>query len=281
MKVAGIVVCNPDYGRLKENVKAIYPQVEMVVVYLNSDFDRGQMEGFDRVHYLNNGENKGIATALNSIMEYAESLGAEWCLLLDQDTVVPDDCIELYEKHISLEKAAVLSPHIRDDRDMEKIDFSTADFSIIDMCITSGSYNNIAIWNKVKRYREEFFIDYVDWEYCARVRSSGYKIYRINTIIVNHQLGAKTYHKFLGKNVFTYNHNAFRKYYITRNTIVAYKLFPGEPKLAHPYLRTWKRMLFTVLFEEGKSKKIEAIIRGYIDSCKLYRELRRKQKYGY
>jgi rhamnosyltransferase len=281
MKVAGIVVCNPDYNRLIENINVLHPQVDRIAVYLNSEINRSRLNGLDKLQYLSDGNNRGIATALNAIMSYADKLGADWCLLLDQDSVVSKKCVEGYEKYKNLDNAAILTPFIHDDRDMEKQETAVETHTEIDMCITSGSYNNIELWKKEKGFRDEFFIDYVDWEYCARVRSRGYKVYRINEMIIDHQLGSKTYHKILWWNVFTYNHNAFRKYYITRNTIVTYRLFPDEIKLAHPYLRTWKRLLFTILFEEEKGKKTRAILRGVLDSGKLYRELKGKQEYGY
>lgn len=282
MRIAGIVVCKPDYERLVENVNAVYHQVDKLAIYLNSKIDRSRLGEFTtKIHYLNDGENNGIATALNGIMGFADSVGAEWCLLLDQDSVVPKDCIEKLEYYKALDNAAILTPFIHDDKDLEKKETTEDTYSVIDMCITSGSYNNVEIWKKLNGFVDEFFIDYVDWEYCARIRYRGYKVYRINGLTINHQLGAKTYHKFLGRDVFTYNHSAFRKYYITRNTIVSYKLFPGEPKLAHPYLRTCKRALYTVLFEEGKIEKVKAIIRGVLDSTKLYKELKGKKEYGY
>ncbi len=280
MKVAGIVVCNPDYDRLMENIRAIHSQVDLLAIYLNSEIDKSRFLIFDKIHYLNDGNNKGIATALNEIMSYAAEIDAQWCLLLDQDSVVPENCIEEFEKNTGLECAAILTPYVHDDRDMEEPNAVSESYTEIDMCISSGSYNNVEIWKKCKAFRDEFFIDYVDWEYCARVRSKGYKVYCINKITINHQLGKKSYHQLFGKKVFTYNHSAFRKYYITRNTIVSYRLYPSEIKLAHPYLRTWKRLMLTLFFEDNKIKKTGAIMRGIMDSGKLYSKLREKQEYG-
>lgn len=280
MKIAGIVVCNPNYDRLQMNIKGILPQVDKLVIYRNSVMDLEKVEKNDKIIYLNNGSNNGIGMALNAIMDYANSEGAEWCLLLDQDSVVDSHFIEKFEKYTWLDDAAILSPVIHDDKDQEEADKDNSDYSIIDMCITSGTYNNVYFWKKINRFREEFFIDYIDWEYCARARSTGYKIYRINGVTLNHQLGAKTYHNLLGKKIFTYNHNAFRKYYITRNTIVSYKLFPAEIKFQHPYLRTVKRLMLTIFFEEDKVNKIRAIIRGVRDSKKLYGMIGEKQAHG-
>ena len=114
MKVAGIVVCNPDYNRLIENINALYPQVDRIAVYLNSEINRSRLNGLDKLQYLSDGNNRGIATALNAIMSYADKLGADWCLLLDQDSVVSKKCVEGYEKYKNLDNAAILTPkHIQ------------------------------------------------------------------------------------------------------------------------------------------------------------------------
>lgn len=276
MKIAGIVVYNPDYVRLHMNLEGILSQVDKIVIYRNSVIDTAKLVKNDKIIYLNDGNNNGIGMALNAIMEYAYLSGAEWCLLLDQDSVVDRNLIANFEQFTGLYNAAVLSPVIHDDKDQEENSKDFSDYSTIDMCITSGTYNNVRIWKEMDGFKEEFFIDYIDWEYCARTRSQGYKIYRINGVTLNHQLGEKTYHSFFGKRIFTYNHSAFRKYYITRNTIVSYKLFPLEAKFKNPYLRTVKRLILTILFEEDKWNKIRSIFRGVRDAQKLYSKLGEK-----
>lgn len=269
MIVVGIVIYNPEYDLLKKSITALFDQVDRIVLYLNSSFDKEIISGMDKVETINDGTNNGIATALNAIMEYAENLGCDWCLLMDQDSVVCSDFLRCYEKYISLKDAAIITPIISEDNNA-KSNAPMDGVDLIDMCITSGSYNNIDVWKKVGGFREEFFIDYVDWEYAARVRNAGYRIYRINEVSINHKLGNKEYHSLLGHRFFTYNHNAFRKYYITRNTIVSFKLFPNEDAFSHPYLRTIKRLLITVLYEDEKKEKIKSIIKGVRDSRTLY-----------
>ncbi len=280
MKISGIVVYNPDYDRLIKNIDAIESQVDCLILYLNSDIDKDKLLKYKKIIYLSEENNVGIARALNKIMEYAYSIGADWCLLLDQDTIVEENCIYKYERYINLYNACVLSPVVCDDNDLERKLISSDEYVSIDMCITSGSYNNVKVWKSLGGVREEYFIDYVDWEYCARVRNNGYNVYLINDVSINHQLGKKEYHSLLWNKIFTYNHNAFRKYYITRNTIVSYRLFPLEPKFAHPYLRTIKRLMLTILFEDDKINKVKSILLGVINSRKMYKKIIRKYDYG-
>lgn len=283
MRVAGIVVYNPDIDRLRLNIQATIQQVDCLIIYQNSLFDLSLIEEYKKVVLLNNGVNKGIGTALNCIMAYAKKQEAEWCLLLDQDSVISVGYVDNLEKHSSLERAGIITPFVVDEHEQNTtvIMSDNNNTSIIDMCITSGSYNNISIWESIGGFREEFFIDYIDWEYCARLRNAGYRVYKIDSLIIHHELGTRSYHKLFHKSIYTFNHNAFRKYYITRNTIVTYKLYPHEKKLKHPYLRAIKRWLITIIFEKDKTKKTIAIAKGIIDSRALYHEVRRKHKNEY
>lgn len=276
MRVAGIVIYNPDIDILQKNINAIYDQVDKIVIYQNSLFDHSFLDELDKIEYINDGTNRGIALALNSIMEVAKSCGAQWCLLLDQDSVVDPGLVDGFENNTDLPKAAIITPVVIDEFS-NSIAYSTEIIERIDMCITSGSYNSISAWEQLGGFRNEYFIDYVDWEYCARAHHNGYNVYRINNIHLNHRLGDRTNLSFLGHRFFTYNHSSFRKYYITRNTIVSYYLFPDESAFSHPYLRTMKRLLITLFYESDKVKKIESIIKGLFDSRKLYKSIKGKE----
>lgn len=70
------------------------------------------------------------------------------------------------------------------------------------------------------------FIDEVDTEFCYRSQKAGYKIIEFPNVIMKHSLGDRTYHYFLGRKYNTLNHNAIRKYYITRNKIYMIKKYP-------------------------------------------------------
>ena len=73
--IAGIVLYNPDLGRLKENIESICKQVDKVILIDNGSDNIREIEDLIK-KYLNcillkNGENMGIAYALNQILKYA------------------------------------------------------------------------------------------------------------------------------------------------------------------------------------------------------------------
>lgn len=270
MRVAGIVLFKPNLERLKINLKKILPQVDKLILYYNSQpFQLEEIENEKIIQITYQYKNMGIAYALNRIMEKAGELNADWCLLLDQDSVVPDhilDEFDIISKKMKNDNIAIICPKITDERWKEnKVENKVID---IDLCITSGSYNNISIWEKVGKFREDFFIDYVDWEYAARVKSNGYRILELSYIPLNHELGYTEYFKFCGINFQTYNHSAFRKYYITRNTILTYWLYPNVPEFSHPFLRTFKRAFIVIVHENDKINKLNAMRRGVNDALR-------------
>lgn len=267
-KIAGIVVYYPDYERLTLNINAIYSQVDYLIIYCNSFVDCLKIPD-KKYLWLNKDKetNDGVAHAINKIMSTADELEAEWCLLLDQDSIVPLDIIKKYEAFLTKknERIAIVGPCVKNEnaRDNSKRELS-AEAEIVPYCITSASYNNIRIWKQIGKFREDLFIDYVDWEYAARVRENGYIICRLNEIILDHQLGRLTYHQLGRHEVSTFNHSAFRKYYITRNSFIIYKLHPNEAGFKHPFLRTLKRLFVIILYEDQKTKKCISVVKGIV-----------------
>lgn len=257
MKVAGIVVYHPEEKRLEKNIEKILPQVDKVIIVFNSILNLENSN--EKIIKIYNEKNKGIAFALNQIVEQATVLGAEWCLTLDQDSIVPENIIYEYENKID-KNIAILCPNIinlnshRNRKEYED--------KMVKLCITSGSYINIKICNELGKFNENFFIDYVDWEYCARVKRSKYLCKQIGSVCLEHQLGNVSYHNLFGLEIQTYNHNAFRKYYITRNTFLINRMYPEFKEFKHPMLKTIKRIIIVIFYEDDKLNKVRSMLRG-------------------
>lgn len=96
--VAGIVLYNPEDTRQIEGVlNSVLAQVKDVYIFDNST----KIYAFlflAIVTYLIEHENKGIAYAMNRIMEKAESDAYEWIVTMDQESVIPDGLIGVCER---------------------------------------------------------------------------------------------------------------------------------------------------------------------------------------
>jgi rhamnosyltransferase len=140
-----------------------------------------------------------------------------------------------------------------------------------ELVITSGSLIPLASHARVGPFREEFFIDYVDMEYCYRARSRGLRVIRTAKPLMSHAIGNYSAHQFLGRKKWTSNHSADRRYYIARNDTVMlreygnYKFGLWRLKSFARSFRLFKRITF---YENEKIKKIAAVWQGWRDGLR-------------
>jgi rhamnosyltransferase len=137
--------------------------------------------------------------------------------------------------------------------------------------ITSGSLIPLAAHAAVGPFREEFFIDHVDLEYCFRARAKGFRVIRTQKAIMLHAIGAYTQHKWLWMKRWTTNHSADRRYYIARNGTVMLREYGNYPlglwrlKSFRRCLRLCKRV---AMYEDAKATKIAAVAQGWWDGLR-------------
>lgn len=187
---AGIVVYNPDHNRLIQCINHLEKQVACIIIYDNSTEKESNFDFGDKVVYISNHKNDGVAHALNEIFKKAKSLGYKWLLTMDQDTIVPDDMVETFANFFNEKGVGIICPQVIDKRRVYlKIDDAKDEISNISFCITSASCTNIEIWDKLGGFDEFLFIDFVDNEYCKRLVLNGYKILRCNNIIIDQEFG--------------------------------------------------------------------------------------------
>lgn len=277
MIVAGIVLYNPDLIRLKENIDAILPQVDFLLLVDNGSNNINKVKQVFtdvKIIVLENGENKGIAFALNVIANQALMRHAEWVLTLDQDSVVMPDIIKKYEDVICKnhdKQVASLTCDIKD----RNFDYESTgeEEKYVSSCITSGNYINLEAWKKISGFDEKYFIDKVDTDYCFRLLNGGFRIIKIPYTGILHEVGSNTKRYCLfGKRFVVFNHSAFRVYYIIRNQIYfarKHRKSLGNKKY-YRYVRTaWTRVLVYLCFEDKKIDKVKAWIKGLCDGYRL------------
>jgi len=272
MKISGIVLFNPDIVRLEENITAIENQVDKLVLVDNGSNNieeiRKKAASHTKVTLVENGENLGIAVALNKIVLFAYEHGAEWVLTLDQDSVVYFELVLTYEKYVSEKNIGILTCIIKDRNSSLLVSFDKS-YKEVENCITSGSYTNVKACMELGGFDEKMFIDYVDFDMCQTMRKNGYKVLRINYVGVLHEVGKTRVVKFLGKEKNVYNHSPFRKYYIVRNHLYYIKKHKHHLDVVKEYFRLIKYILLVVIYEEQRIEKIKNIFKGISDSRKM------------
>lgn len=267
--LAGITLYEPDAHRLLENIEAILPQVDKLICVDNGSKNINEIKDriywkYPQVEIIENGENLGIAKALNQMFEYAETNGYEWVLTLDQDSVCPSNLMKEYKKYLHLENVGVLSPKMV-DRNFEKEVKTENLYDYIDKCITSASLTSVDTWKKVGGFWEYLFIDFVDHDFCAKCIENKTSIIRVNSVELLHELGNGVHHNFLGRRVTALNHSPFRKYYMVRNWLIYMKVH--RDVIDYKKERNSYRFFYlkTLLFEEQKLEKLVQMLKGRRD----------------
>lgn len=186
---AGIVLYNPDNEeRLKRCIDSVINQADCVYIFDNSTNVHTTFQ--DSIIYLTENENKGIAYALNRIMETAEADGYKWLVTMDQDSVLSENVFDQYRNLIlTKSRVGILCPQIIDSRRSYMIPKQDPQKEFVDFCITSASCTSVDAWKKIGGFDEWLFIDLVDNDFCKRMRLSGYQILRLNNIIMDQQFG--------------------------------------------------------------------------------------------
>lgn len=282
-KIAGsVILYHPDKNVLT-NINSYLDQVDRLYVIDNSEdsteFVKKEFITNNKVIYLHNGKNLGIATALNIALAKTYEDNYEFLLTMDQDSYFVSDFLEKMLLLFSEDdKVALVSA--RQQHSIGKNQLTKSD-KIIDRLIamTSGNIVRVKLVKSIGGYKEDLFIDYVDHELCLRLAASGYKIKVCNDCIVIHSLGNITEKNFLWRKIYPTNHSYIRHYYQTRNRFFVYKtygkLFPNYVKVE---LKNFAKTILKVfLYEENKVEKIKHMFRGYKDFRKnVFGEYRNK-----
>lgn len=191
-----------------------------------------------RVHYLPNGANLGIATAINQGVEALIACGCTSAILFDQDSEPSDELLSTLPLMLKSElargtKVALIGPAYEDGRlggiapfvrfgmwRLKRIAPVGTRPIEIDFLITSGSCINLAAWPAIGPMDDALFIDFVDLEWCVRARNKGFSVLGAPALRLAHSLGGEPVRVF-GR---AYpGHGALRHYYQFRNCIALMK----------------------------------------------------------
>lgn len=271
-KIAGCVVFfNPD-ERVIYNITSYKDSLDILIIIDNSPEQNSLLiNEVKKLHgeiiYKWLGDNKGIAKALNIASGIAIERNCEWMLTMDQDSKFREG--DLLKMLGSVEKIeaiydniAIICPYHNVHEQF--ISKSGAVFQEIKSTMTSGNLLNLRVYQKVSGFEEKLFIDYVDHDYCLRVRKNNFRIIQNNEISLEHSLGDFKIRTFFGKEIGISNHNYIRRYYIARNGLYAVKkYFSFDPLFCLVIIKSilydFGRILF---FEKNKFLKTKAMVVG-------------------
>lgn len=271
-KIAGVVVLyNPD-EKVFENINSYIDEIDVLYAVDNSDTSNtsivNQLIENEKISYISNHSNLGIAAALNTAAQKAIEQGYHWLLTMDQDSKATEGMLKkliLFIENEQTEHVGILSPFHASK--IQSKSESTEKYEIIMTTLTSGNLLNLEIFKLIGPFLEKLFIDYVDYEYCLRLNVNQYKVVKVNDAILDHHAGDLSTRKVGKFQVSTTNHSFLRRYYITRNRLYVMKQYKKYyPQFYRDEIRFFiKETVKIILFEKDKYKKLKKIVEGYLD----------------
>lgn len=237
---AVVISYNPNINLLTAEYNSIASQVEKIIYVDNLSHNRNDIKMWlkdkEKATIIWMDENEGIGKAQNEGIKLALKEGASHIILFDQDSVVENSFVEeLYNAEQQALKEGInvgITGPIYNSHDdnyaypilsienNKFIKIQVSSFSLykeVSHIIASGELIRREVFEKIGLMREDYFIEFVDFEYCFRVAQYGYKIIVAKKACMNHQMGDNQIMIF-GRKVGIYS--PFRRYFSCRNSLL-------------------------------------------------------------
>lgn len=286
-----VITYNPsqDLGR---HLDILYEQFDQIILVDNGSVPdvrqeiaaQVQRRGSKLITILNS-HNLGIATALNQGFSLSIQMKYDHVIVLDQDSIplpgMREALTQAWEQHPNREKLAVVgsaimeeilnqpAKYIRSGRNFffERVLCNGGILRNITFVITSGSLYSLDHYQRIGPFREDFFIDAVDTEYCLRAVSRGYEISVACNAHLLHKLGHRQKKMLAGFEYYPTLHAPLRWYYISRNRIVLLQKYSW--RFPHWFfyeigvgIKSFAKLLF---LEDQRLLKLRAVVVGTRD----------------
>jgi rhamnosyltransferase len=275
-RVCAVMVTYHPSPAIIANLPKVLAQVDGLVVIDNGSAQdeilglrsSQQHLGFDLIE---NGENVGIAEALNQGVRWAKNEAYSWVILLDQDSQLTDHFVAkmfaTWEVHPQRERIGSIHPTYVDPETGRGPKIRRAPDGGPVVSLTSGALMPMWVFDEVGLFSSTYFIDYVDHEYCLRVRAAGYLIADSKVAMLLHSAGHPRGNSFCGFKFRPTHHSVTRRYYISRNRIATYRayfaVFPGWiGRIMYDDLRETVKCF---LGEKDRRRKARSFLRGTWD----------------
>lgn len=283
-----IVLFKPDLNVTLPALKALAPQVNEICVVDNTPGSSilELLSNIPNLQYIPLGENRGIAAAQNIGIEYFINSKYKFIIFSDQDSIAPKDIVHnlladynLLKKNnypigligpIPINKQTG-KPYTNQKNIISQVYLNNRLFIEAQSIISSFSLVPIEYFIEVGKFYPELFIDFVEIEWCFRLKNKlGLSAYISSRLKIQHELGLSK--KNLGMSISI--SSPFRLYYQIRNFLWLTKL-PYIPKSWQRRIRKkfLLKFLYYPLIPSNRMEYIKSIWRGVRDGINKKLEL--------
>jgi rhamnosyltransferase len=276
IQISAIVTAfNPD-DRLLAVVDAALHSCQEAIVVDNTPSGTpslsSTLSGTARVRVLRPGRNLGLAGGLN-VGVAALAPEATAVLLLDQDSVLDRSIVYGLAAHLADPTVGIAAPSPIDAKFggyLEPFAASRPVLSDRDVVITSGMLVRRRLLSEFGPFRDEFFVDHVDNDFCLRLRAAGVRIVQDRSLRLHQSLGIRQERKLFGVRLRTSRHPTWRLYWIARNGTVLIREHRRSMPLwsLQTSLSLCRWLLVRGLLESPRRPRIAAALHGFADGIR-------------
>ncbi|MDR3626866.1 MAG: glycosyltransferase family 2 protein [Ignavibacteriaceae bacterium] len=243
----------------------------------NNDVDKIK-ENFPSVKIIWNPENLGFSGGNNLGIRYCLKSRADYVLLLNNDTVVEPDFLDLlFSKMVLDNQIGIAAPQINYYSKPSEVwsaggkinKIRTSGFATTNSRISNSEcYVDFVsgccmlikkeVIQKVGEFDEKYFLYVEDTDYCFRVLKAGYKIFVVPESKIYHKVSNSTSKKL----------STIPLYYTTRNRLyLARKHFKGIFYISFIYILSAMIGKSLIWLFVGNVKNIKTVIKSFKDFC--------------
>lgn len=267
--------------------KVVYKKYKIVVIDNGSASDqlRTLKIRYPEIHTIRNNSNLGYCKANNQGIKYAINNYAKYILLLNNDTVVKKDFLNIlvnyadknsfkgvltpkilyYKKNVVWAMGGSVSKFTSIPKMIGQGNLSELYKNIIEPDYASGCafFVNTEVLKRVGLLDEEYFAYYEDTDLSFRIKRNGYKIRVIPDSIIWHKVSRST-NKTTSDKI-----GAIQSYYLAKNGLLfGKKNIYGIWYIAYLILQTFIKLPGYLLLKCRDSAARLAYVKGYIDGVK-------------
>ncbi|HDR2409659.1 MULTISPECIES: rhamnosyltransferase [Enterobacter] len=271
------VTYNPDLDCFKAQLQSLQQQLDHCVVVDNGSKNVADIEDLCqqfKYDLIKLDTNRGLSYAQNIGIENAISRGAEYLLLLDQDSVLGANFISAMSKMYTQYNVGILGPSFYDPHTNEFYWGTNyigpfikrtpiEEITDVTYVIASGSFFSSEVYEKVGKMEEALFVDYIDVEWALRAKKLGYRVAMTNQASMAHTIGDSRLN-LLGRKISV--HSPMRRYFLVRNSffMIRKPYIPVGYKIREVFLN-FARAAISLILNKEKKKTLMMIFYGISD----------------
>jgi rhamnosyltransferase len=230
--------------------------------------------------------NLGVGGAFSEGLRYAiHQRGHDWVWLFDDDSLPVEDGLErllagLTHLNGASSKVGILAPVSMHEgtalqylgllwrRGWRTVDPKrmSAPVVFVDAVISSGALVSRRAVLEAGLPRADFFMDFVDFEHCLRLRRHGFLIGMVSDCRMNHSIGNPRNARFIAFSRAWSDHSPWREYYIARNeTFTIWSYYPDWRSKMSVMRKLLRHAAGIAIFGQSKGACLRMLWLGFQD----------------